>query len=98
MADKGFINPVVIVKGFEKVGSYFNHDRKPEEELWIIKCAFGKILGEVSPEATFVKDGKEYEVQGVKIMTGNTEPCGNTVSHEYKLVFEVKCLCCGTFK
>ncbi len=57
-----------------------------------------KILGEVSIEATFVKDDKEYEVQGVKRFTGNTEPFGNTVSHEYKLVFEVKCPCCGTFK
>ncbi len=53
-----------------------------------------KIIGDVSDQAIFVKDGLEYEVQGVKKFTGRTEPLGNTVSHEWVLTFEVQCQYC----
>jgi len=60
-----------------------------------------KILGEVSPNATFIEDGKEYEVQYCSIdmkfpkkVTGDKMEDLPTAVMGYK----IKCPCCGTFK
>lgn len=50
-----------------------------------------KILGEASPEATFVKDGKEYEVNEIDV---NTQDTGGVLGK----YITVACPCCGDFK
>lgn len=61
-----------------------------------------KILGEVSPKATFVEDGKEYEIKLWCEYWGFTPACDG--SHEQytkkniKHYFRIKCPCCGDFK
>lgn len=49
-----------------------------------------KILGEVSPEATFVEDGKEYEVKRVRLWRYSR--------WQKESIYLIKCPCCGDFK
>lgn len=58
---------------------------------------FFRVLGEVSPEATFVEDGKEYEVKEIKpqLADYNRKSLGEVIPSS---IYEVKCECCGTFK
>jgi hypothetical protein len=49
-----------------------------------------KVIGEISPEATFVKEGEEFEGWGIDLdYSGDFE--------KPKLIF-IKCKCCNTFK
>ena len=47
-----------------------------------------KMIGEISPEATWVKEGDEFDEGEIKIETGFFET----------IMIKVKCPCCGDFK
>lgn len=62
-----------------------------------------KILGEVSPEATFVEDGKEHEVrtytkEDVENLRGFFCRKVGEVIISVNNQIKIKCPCCGTFK
>ncbi|KKN42132.1 hypothetical protein LCGC14_0716360 [marine sediment metagenome] len=64
-----------------------------------------KILGEVSPEATFVEDGKEYKVMEWKTADEDTRTPNEMLDGMKKpfkkgiiLYYKVKCPCCETLK
>ena len=76
------------------------------DDYWFKWNQIGKenfiILKEVSPEATFVEDGKEYEMEEKRIW----DKCKIKVMHMHsvkdgcttKQIYRVKCPCCGDFK
>jgi len=88
---KTWENKSFVVTQDIKVGDevYNDNDREPNKHLATKRCLYEscyKILGEVSPKATFVKDNKKYEAMPIYDK--------NSIYCEYK----VKCPCCGDFK
>lgn len=73
---RGKDNSVVIVKGFEKVGDFYEKakaDDKPKP-LWIKKDIFGINLGLISEKAKWVTDGMSINIKTKKSLLGSIEP------------------------
>ncbi len=77
----------VIKKDGDKVWTDITSDAP---KRWFPELNFFKILGEVSPEATFVEDGKEYEAFKEPKLDMDKPPGEELIGYIYK----VKCPTC----
>ena len=74
--ERGKDNSVVIVKGFEKVGDFYEKAKADDlrKPLWIKKDVFGLNLGEISGKAKWVTDGMMIKIKTKKSILGSIEP------------------------
>jgi hypothetical protein len=92
-------------------GSKFKADKAPDGSAHWNGHAY-KVIGEISPEATWVKEGREFDEDEVEKRVKFTE---NNMTYPFPLNWEeklrkdfpereivylylIKCSCCGTFK
>lgn len=74
--ERGRDNTVVIVKGFEKIGDFYEKAKANDirKELWMKKEVFGINLGEISDKAKWVTDGMSITIKTKKSLLGLIEP------------------------
>jgi hypothetical protein len=77
---------------------YFNPQSKDEEKPF-------KVIGEISPDATWVKEGDEFDEyeqlwkdEEGTLWKSKEAAALNGYTGEYESVCRMKCHCCGTFK
>lgn len=78
--ERGKNNTVVIVKGFQTIGDFYEKAKADDlrKPLWIKKEVFGINLGEISDKAKWVRDGMMINIKTKKSLLGLIEPKLNT--------------------
>jgi len=74
--ERGKDNTVVIVKGFEKIGDFYEKAKADDlrKDLWMKKEVFGINLGEISDKAKWVTDGMSVTIKTKSSLLGLIEP------------------------
>ena len=68
---------------------------EPDEDFFKGNNDRFKVIGEISPNAKWVKEGDEFDENQILTKYKSTKA---GLSENYILYAEIKCLCCETFK